>query len=151
MPTTLPSPSARKPAGNISAFEAERRRIRNVQPQQGEPVEYRTGSATKYGKIDDEYALISVYPGLTPGTRIMTLDCSSTEGTLAAAEFLTREDLLKQLVDRGIPLQPSARKYPAFQAVIHARLNEGVPVELEYVTHRVMSSVRKAEAKPQSK
>lgn len=133
------------------AFEAERRRIRNLQPQKGEPVEYRTGSATKYGEIGEEYALISVYPGLTPGTRIMTLDCSSTEGTLAAAEFLTREDLVKQLVDRNIPLQPSGGKYPAFQAVIHARFNEGVPVDLEYSTHRVMSSSRRAEARPPDK
>lgn len=128
------------------AFVAERRMIRNLEPRNGEPAEYLTGSATPYGEINEEYALISVYPGLTAGTRLMTLDCSSTEGTMAAAEFLTREDHVGQLVSRGVPVKASGGKYPAFQAIIHARFNKSVPVELSYVTHRVM--VRSGQAQP---
>jgi len=130
----------------LPAFMAERRKIRNLEPRNGEPAEYLTSSATPYGAITAEYALISVYPGLTEGTRLMTLDCSSTEGTLAAAEFLTREDLVRQLVARGIPLKASGGKYPAFQAIIQAKFNDSVPVELSCVTHRVMISSKNPES-----
>lgn len=130
------------------AFIAERRRILNLEPLTGEPAEYLTGSATPYGEISEEYALISVYPGLTAGTRLMTLDCSSTEGTMAAAEFLTREDLVGQLLARGVPVDASGGKYPAFQTIIHARFNKSVPVELSYTTHRVMVSSGQARPKP---
>ncbi len=121
-------------------FEAANRRILNTEPVNGEPSEYRTASITPYGEITAEYALISVYPGITPNTRLLTLDCSSTEGTLAAAEFLTREDMLRQLVSRGIPLKPERGKFRAFQVVIGAKYNKGVVVGLSYVTHRVLEA-----------
>lgn len=122
------------------AFESVNRRILNLRPANGEPAEYRTASATPYGELTGEYALISVYPGLTPDTRLMTLDCSSTEGTLAAAEFITREDMMGQLISKKVPFEPQAGRFKAFQVVISARYNKGVVVGLSYVTHRVMEA-----------
>jgi hypothetical protein len=122
------------------AFEAVNRRILNLHPANGEPEDYRTASLTPHGELTREYALISVYPGLSPNTRLLTMDCSSTEGTLAAAEFLTREDMIAQLIAKGVPVKPVRGTIRAFQTVINARYNKGVVVSLSYVTHRVMEA-----------
>ncbi len=114
-------------------FEAVSRRIVNLAPKPGEPGEYRTASLTSHGEITEEYALISVYPGLSQHTRLMTLECSSTEGTLAAAEFVTRPDTIRQLIAHGVRLDATA-----FQIVIGAKLNHGVVVSLFYRNHRTL-------------
>lgn len=120
-------------------FQEINRKIVNLEPRAGEPAEYTTSSNTSHGDITEEHALISVYPGFTPGTRLLTLECSSTEGTLAAAEFLTRPDLVRELLARGIPLKADRGVYRAFQVVIGAKLNHGVVVSLSYKTHRLLS------------
>lgn len=119
-------------------FEAVSRAIVNLQPAQGEPAEYTTASKTPHGEITEEYALVSVYPGLTPGTRLVILDSSSTEGTLAAAEFITRRDTLRELVNRRLPLIPEQDRVRPFQVVVSARFSKGVPMDLAYVTHAVL-------------
>lgn len=119
-------------------FEAVNRRIVNLEPAAGEPPEYRTASVTSHGEITEEYALISVCPGITAHTRLMALECSSTEGTLAAAEFVTRADTMAQLMALRLPLGEERGKYRAFQVVIGAKFNKGVVVSLFYKTHRVL-------------
>ncbi len=120
-------------------FEAVNRRIINLEPAAGEPPEYRTASTTPHGEITEEYALISVYPGFTHGTRLLALECSSTEGTLAAAEFVTRPDMVRHLIARGAPLKREDGQYKPFQVVIGAKLNHGVVVSLFYKNYRTLS------------
>jgi len=120
-------------------FQAINRKIVNLEPAAGEPAEYLTASLTSHGEITEEYTLISVYPGFSQHTRLVTLECSSTEGTLAAAEFLTRPDLVGQLLARGIPVTAEKGVFRPFQVVIGAKLNKGVVVSLFYKTHRVLS------------
>ncbi|MBI4877889.1 MAG: hypothetical protein HY822_24930 [Acidobacteria bacterium] len=120
-------------------FEAVERRIVNLEPKAGEPSEYLSMSLPPNGDITEKHALISVYPGFTPNTRFVTLECSSTEGTLAAAEFLIRPDMLAQLISRRIPLRPERGVYRSFQVVIAAKFNKGVVVGLSYKTHRVLN------------
>jgi hypothetical protein len=119
-------------------FEAAERRIVNLDPGPGEPAEYPTVNIVAGDGILERHALISVYPGFTPGTRLVTLECYSTDGTLAAAEFLTRPDMLAQLVSHKLPLRPERGVFRAFQVVIGARFNRGVVVSLFYKTHRVL-------------
>jgi hypothetical protein len=120
-------------------FEAVRRAIMDLGAGGPEPRAYRTASRTPHGEITEEYALISVYPGLTPGTRLMVLDGSSTEGTLAAAEFVTRPDMLRELVSRKAPLGKAGDPVRPFQVVVGAKINKGVVVSLFYVTHAPLS------------
>jgi hypothetical protein len=120
-------------------FQAVNRKIVNLEPRAGEPAEYPTASLTSHGEITEEYALISVYPGFTGHTRLVTLECSSTEGTLAAAEFLTRPDMVAQLLAHGIPLKAERGVFRPFQVVIGAKFNKGIVVSLFYKTHRVLS------------
>ncbi len=120
-------------------FEAINRRVTNLEPRPGEPAEYRTASVTSYGEITDEYALISVYPGLSEHTRLVALECSSTEGTLAAAEFVTRPDKIAELISHRVPLGLKDGRVQPFQVVIGAKLKRGVVVSLFYKNHRALS------------
>ncbi|MEK7751256.1 MAG: hypothetical protein AAB654_05020, partial [Acidobacteriota bacterium] len=119
-------------------FEAAERRIVNLDPRPGEPAAYAAPSPAANPEVAERYALISVYPGFTQHTRLVTLECSSTEGTLAAAEFLTRPDMLAQLLARGIPLKAEKGVFRPYQVVIGAKLNKGVVVGLFYKTHRLL-------------
>ncbi|MFN0107914.1 MAG: hypothetical protein ACKVZH_03600 [Blastocatellia bacterium] len=119
-------------------FEADRGRVTNLSPAEGETVEYNNVFREKFGEAVETYAVISVFPGLDPQTRVTMLACSSNEGTGGAAEYVTRPDTMKELFQKmnlllGQPLPE------AFQAVIKVKLNEGVPVQLSYVTHHVLA------------
>lgn len=120
-------------------FEAVNRKIINLEPMAGEPAEYLTVSSSPHGEITEEYALISIYPGFSHGTRLLTLESSSTEGTLAAAEFLARPDLVGNLLARGVPIKPERGVYRAFQFVIGAKLSKGVVTSLYLKAHRLLA------------
>lgn len=119
-------------------YEADRGRVTNLAPQPGEPTEYRNLFKGEFGEPLEAFAVISAYPGLSPQTRLLVLSCSSNEGTGAAAEYVTRPDLLKELRQR-MQLNEKAPWPPAFQAVVKVKLNESVPVQLSYVTHHVFA------------
>ena len=59
---------------------------------------------------------------------------TAAQGTLAAAEFVTRADMIRQAISHGLPLGGTK----AFQIVIGARLNHGVVVSLSYRNHAVL-------------
>lgn len=118
-------------------FEAVNRKVVNLRPQGSEPAEYQTSRKTPHGDITEEFALISVHPGFSPNTRLVTLESSSTEGTLAAAEFLTRPDTIRELLTRNLPL-PRSGPIRAFQVVVGARFNNAVVVKLSYITHALL-------------
>lgn len=119
-------------------YEADRGRVTNLAPQAGEPSEYRNLFNGEFGEPLEAYAVISAYPGLSPNTRLLVLSCSSNEGTGAAAEYVTRPDLVREMFQQ---MQiTSGRSLPkAFQAVIRIQLNESIPVKLSYVTHTILT------------
>lgn len=117
-------------------FEADRGRVTNLSPAPGEVAEYPNIFRDKYGEPVETYAVITVFPGLDPNTRVTILSCSSNEGTGGAAEYVTRPDTLKELFQR-LNLAADAPLPKAFQAVIRVRLNDSVPVQMSYVTHHI--------------
>lgn len=119
-------------------FEADRGRVTNLSPAPGETVEYKNVFREKFGEAIETYAVISVFPGLDPQTRVTMLACSSNEGTGGAAEYVTRQDTMKELFQK-MSLTPGQPLPEAFQTVIKVKLNEGVPVQLSYVTHHVLA------------
>lgn len=119
-------------------FEADRGRVTNLNPAPGEPSEYPNIFKEKIREVVEAYAIVSVYPGLDPQTRLMMLSCSSNEGTGGAAEYVTRPDTMKELFQQ-MQLPPATPLPSAFQYVIKVKLNEGVPVQLSYVTHHVIA------------
>jgi len=69
----------------------------------------------------------------------LILSASSTEGTAAAATFVTDPGFVRDLVSR---LRDSSGNLPRyFQAVIHARFRAMVPVEISYRFHHVLEAL----------
>ncbi len=108
--------------------------IRNRNPRPGEAAEYRDVWPNK-AEIAEDYALIHHLPGLHGRGNILILGSSSTQGTWAAAQYVTEPTHVKELVAR-LRLAGSGRLPPSYQVVIRARFKQDVPVELSYVTHR---------------
>ncbi len=119
-------------------FEADRGRVTNLNPAQGEPAEYPNLFKEKVREVLEAYAIVSVYPGLDPQTRLTMLSCSSNEGTGGVAEYVTRPDTMKEMFEK-MQLKPGEPLPAAFQYVVKVKLNEGVPVQYSYVTHHILS------------
>lgn len=114
-------------------------RVVNRRPAAGEPAEYATVFVPGKDTPIEEYAVVSSLPGVSPGTHLTVVSGPSSEGTAAAAEFITRADTLRHLYDRmgGRPL--SLDPLPqAFQIVVRARMKDGIVMQLEYVAHHVL-------------
>jgi hypothetical protein len=112
--------------------------IRNRNPRPGEATEYRDVWPNK-AEIAEDYALIHHLPGLHGRGNILILGSSSTQGTWAAAQYVTEPTHVKELVAR-LGLAGPGRLPSSYQVVVRARFKQDVPVEVSYVTHRCPSS-----------
>lgn len=95
--------------------------IVNVHPRPGEAATFLASAALP---IVEDYALIGMVPGMNQSRWILVIAGTTTMGTQAAAEFVSREQSLKQIFSR-VPAKSAARP---FEAVIKVRITEGVPV-----------------------
>jgi hypothetical protein len=111
----------------------EGRQIRNLRPRAGEPGSLEGNWPDDSPHVIEDYALISRVPGVHGRSRYLILSASSTEGTAAAAQYVTDPKFAAEFV-RGV--SGGAGRLPEFfQAVIHARFREMVPVEIRYQFH----------------
>jgi hypothetical protein len=102
--------------------------IVNIRPRPGEANEY---LATSARPIVDDYALVGLVPGLSPGRWVMILAGTTTIGTQAAVEFVCRANNVSDLMARV----PKAKGVDVrqFEAVIRVKVSRGVPVQSEMV------------------
>jgi len=114
--------------------------VRNLQPQPGEPAAFRGVRTPSHSAILEDFALITRLPGLQGRGCLDILGSTSTEGTWAAADYVTAAGHVSELVKR-LRL-PSGKLPDAFQVVIRAKFKDMVPVESSYVSHRVLESPR---------
>lgn len=106
--------------------------IVNVHPKAGEKAFY-TGSPGV--PISEDHALIALVPGLNPSRWVMILAGTTTIGTQAAAEFVSRARNVDELLDK-IRLNRGGtmpKGMPPFEAVIHVKVTGGVPVQSQLV------------------
>lgn len=88
--------------------------------------------------MEEDHALISRFPGLHGAGETTVLAGNSTEGTLAAVEFATRPRYAAELALR---LRQSGGAMPrAYQVVVRARFQAQTPVDIRFVTHRLLQS-----------
>ena len=105
--------------------------IVNLHPSPGEEAIY-FGAARPY---TSDYAVIALLPNLSSQHHLLILAGTNTYGCQAAAEFLTRADLLEDLRSR---LAVSRSDHlPYFEALIKVTINGGVPVQPQIVKARV--------------
>jgi hypothetical protein len=110
-------------------------RIVNSEPRPGEQPYYATESDPATQALTVSYALISVLPGISPGTKIVSSAGLDTYGTSAGIEFLTSTAGVTELLRQ---LDPARRRAlpEFFQAVVRAGIVRDDPANLSLVLVR---------------
>lgn len=111
--------------------------IRNIHPKPGEPVEFRQVVDPQTGELKLDYALLTFLPGIEQGRYMFLLSAGSTETIGGAVEAVTNPKFTEPLAAH---LRSGGSMPKAYQLVVKIRLNAGVPVEVSYATHHVLSS-----------
>jgi hypothetical protein len=119
-------------------FVVEHSRVVNQRPRAGEPQSYNETWSPDRATLLEGHALISRLPGLHDTGVIMMLASTSTEGTRAAVEYVTRPDYAARLVESLRGKDGRLPKY--FQVVVKAHFKSQVPIQVEQVTAHVLGN-----------
>jgi hypothetical protein len=111
-------------AGDLGVF--------NVHPQAGEQPYY---LATRAGEPTiEDYAVVGLMPALNPQRVELILAGTTTFGTQAAVEYVSRSGTVQALLGR-IGVAKNGQVKP-FEALLRVKVAKGVPVETELVAVR---------------
>jgi hypothetical protein len=106
--------------------------IVNVHPHPNEPKAF-VASPSGTPLVED-YAIVALMPGLNPARSLLVLAGTTTFGTQAAVEFVSRRSSLEALLSQLSASSPGDLK--PFEAVVRIRIAQGVPVGLELAAVR---------------
>ena len=109
--------------------------IVNVKPQPQESVSYIASPSNV--PLTEDYAVVALVKAINPEHYELILAGTTTIGTQAAAEYVTRENYLSELLSK-MNVTKSAEMKP-FEAVIQVKVAKGVPVESSLVALRVLN------------
>jgi len=114
--------------------------IANTKPGPGEQSAYfAKQEGPSRSQISEDYAVISSLKGLNENYRLLILAGITTFGTQAAAEYVTKPEYVKDLIAHlSTPSDGQPRLPSYFQILIKVKVNGGVPVQMQYVTHHVL-------------
>jgi hypothetical protein len=114
--------------------------IINTKPKEGEQSVYlATQEGPSRSQISEDYAIVSLLRGLDAEHRLMILAGITTFGTQAAAEYVTRPEYVKELINRLNEGSADTPRLPSYyQVLIKIKVNGGVPVQISYVTHHAL-------------
>jgi len=113
-------------AGNV--------KVVNSHPAAGENGEYIASPSNS--PLTEDYAVVAFERGINPQNTELILAGTTTIGTQAAVEFVTRENYLNDLLTRMKVTSPEELR--PFEALIHVKVTRGVPVESSLVALRVL-------------
>lgn len=113
--------------------------VANLHAKPGEPS-YFLGSPRNI-PLSEDYAVVALMRGINPTESVLILAGTSTIGTQAAVEYVSREDSLAQLLSR-LNVSTNSQLKP-FEVVLHVKVARGVPVESEIVAVRTETSDQK--------
>lgn len=100
-------------------------------PKPGEASTYLASPSTS--PMTEDYAVVGLVPGVSPGRLVMILAGTTTFGTQGAVEFVCRPDSVQKLMQE---MPGSANEMKPFEALVHVKIARGVPLETELVTVR---------------
>ncbi len=110
-------------------------KITNRDPRQGEEAIYEQVYDPRTKALTASYTLISVLPGVSSGTRIVSSAGLDTNGTAAGIDFLTSTAGVSQIIERFDPVHH--RRIPDyFQALIRTQIIRGDPGRWDLVLVR---------------
>jgi hypothetical protein len=109
--------------------------IINVKPQLGETALYMASPSNV--PMNEDYAVVALVKGISPEHSELILAGTTTIGTQAAVEFVSKENYVAELLNKMKVTQPGELK--PFEAVIQVKVTRGVPVESSVVALRVLN------------
>jgi hypothetical protein len=109
--------------------------IENRQPLSGEQPEYRPEFDERTGELRTDYALITVKPNVSGDHAVMTLAGIYSEGTEAAAEFITTKGHLAVLA-QALRHAGGAETPKYYQALLKVGVENGTPTTITLVALR---------------
>jgi hypothetical protein len=109
--------------------------IVNVHPQPNEPEAFLASPSG--APLTEDYAIVAFMPGLNPARSLMVLAGTTTFGTEAAVEFVSRQSSVEDLLAKLSATNPGDVK--PFEAVVRVKIALGVPVGMDLVTVRKRS------------
>jgi hypothetical protein len=117
--------------------------IENRDPLPGEEREYKPQFNEQTGEMSVDYALITVKPNVSGEHAVMTLAGIFSEGTEAAAEFVTTRNHLTLLGQRLRQLggQNAPPKY--YQALLKVEVENGTPTTISLLALRALPEAGK--------
>ncbi len=118
--------------------------IQNRNPLPGEEREYKPEFNEQTGAMSIDYALITVKPNVSGEHAVMTLAGIFSEGTEAAAEFVTTRNHLNLLGQRLRQLggQNAPPKY--YQALLKVHVENGTPTTITLLSLRALPEAGKS-------
>jgi hypothetical protein len=114
--------------------------IQNLDPQPGEALEYKPKFHPTNGKLIEDYALITVKPGLSGKDTMMILAGIYSAGTQAAAEFATSKDYLPSLNQRLQEIFGDRQAPKHYQALLKVTVDNGIPTLISLVSVHVVQT-----------
>jgi len=122
-------------AGNTPLTCCDRGKIINHAPRPGEPAVYASDSDAKTKQLTVSYALFTVLPGVSPGTKILISAGANTYGTSAAVNFMTSAADVRELI-RMLDPEHQSTLPEYWQAVIRTEMIRGEPFNPSVVLAR---------------
>jgi hypothetical protein len=116
--------------------------IENKDPLPGEELEYRPRYDERTGEVEEDYALITVKPGLTSKHRLMILAGILSEGTQAAAEYVTRKEYLGALNQRLQNLSGEGGPPKYYQVLLKVNVDNGIPTTVSILAIHTLKATR---------
>src|SRR5262245_30436840 len=116
--------------------------IENLAPGQGEQNEYKAAFDERTGSLIEDYALITVTPGVTGQRTVMVLAGIYSEGTEAAADFVTNASYLNELNQRLRQLREQSAPPKYYQALLKVRVENSFPTKVSLLTVRELQSAQ---------
>jgi hypothetical protein len=111
--------------------------VTNVHPQAGEAAVYRKPSPPHAENIPEDYAVITRVRRVHGWGETLVLASTSTEGTWAAADYVTSSSMMQEMLGR-LKSANGGKVPDHYQVLLRSRFNSQVPIHTEYVTHRIL-------------
>lgn len=115
--------------------------IVNLNPRPGEAASYLARQeGPSRSQVTRDYGVISLLTGLGMKKRLMVLAGITTYGTQAAAEYVTKSGYLEELIEalRLRSEDGASALARGCQILIEVKVNDGVPIQVQYLTHHVL-------------
>jgi hypothetical protein len=112
--------------------------IVNSSPEPGEEKEYSPRFNERTGDLIEDYGLITVKPGVTDETTLMILAGVKSEGTQAAAEYVTKKEYLNILNQHLQQLSGPSGPPKYYQVLLKVDVDNGIPITASIIAiHRL--------------